>query len=134
MRIGICKSALLALLMAAFAPLASASDRLEFEIERLDAHAYYARGRWNIAIRYKVEIENATYPSGYRLHLALHEDGLPIADNQGRPVVVDLGLRRISERDDHDITFEDVATIRLPRRYIRDPRDLKITGAVFRVR
>lgn len=116
----------------ALAGTALAGDRIDADIDTLQADLYHDAPGWLLKVRYSVEVEDACRGERFLLSMTLTEDGCALLDEFGRPITLTVPLMRTIERDGDERTLAGCTDVQLPPRSIRDPDDVEIEAIVAR--
>lgn len=108
-------------------------SRVDVDIDSLKAELYGHHGRWQLNVRYDVEIEDARRFERFELVLLVTERGRPLRDRLGRPLEIVIPLDHPTDIDDDELEFKRGLTVRLPNGAFFNPKKLQIRAEIVRV-
>ncbi|MCB9855537.1 MAG: hypothetical protein H6818_07590 [Phycisphaerales bacterium] len=108
------------------------SRKQKAKIDSLDAELRHDGCFWIVEIEYEVDLEGFQSDETFVLGLELLDDGKPVLDDEGQPIVVVVELNRPKKDKDSKLEFEGRLRMRVHKDWVRDDDDLEVKASLVR--
>lgn len=102
------------------------------KIDSLDAELKHDGCFWIVEIEYEVDLKGFNPDEAFVLGLELMDDGRPVLDDEGQPIVVVVELDAPKKDKDSKLEFEGRLHMRVHKDWVRDDDDLELKASLVR--